>query len=89
MSHVDGNALAGALADALGIDATAMRLTCAHCGTATLMAETMVTFDGPGPVAHCPACSGIMLRLVTVDGELQLDVRGIRTLGMPADDQAR
>lgn len=83
MTHVDGNALAGVLTEALGFDATPLRVTCAHCGRATILAQTLVTFDGPGPVAHCPTCSGIMLRAVVVDGELQLDVRGIRALGLP------
>jgi hypothetical protein len=89
MAHVDGNALAGVLTDALGVDATSMRMTCAHCGTATALAQTLVTFDGPGPVAHCPTCAGIMLMVVTLDGEVQLDVRGIRALGMPPADQPR
>jgi hypothetical protein len=87
MSHVDGNALAGELTDALGIDPTPMRATCAHCGTATILAQTLVTFDGPGPVAHCPTCAGIMLRMLRTDGEVSVDIRGIRALGMPRHDK--
>jgi hypothetical protein len=89
MTHVDGNALAGVLADALGIDVTTMRMTCANCGTVTVVAETMVTFDGPGPVAHCPTCAAILLRVVGADGEVSIDVRGIRSLAMPPADQPR
>lgn len=90
MTHVDGNALAGMLADALGIDATVMRLECAHCGSASAVAEVMVTFDGPdaGAVAHCPDCSAVLLTLRERDGELRIDVRGIRSLAVPGD-QAR
>jgi hypothetical protein len=87
MSHVDGNALAGVMADALGADVTTMRVGCAHCGTVSIIAETMVTFDGPGPVAHCPTCAAILLRVVSADDGVTVDVRGIRTLTIPRPDE--
>lgn len=87
MSHVDGNAIAGLLADALGTDATVMHVACAHCDTVTVIAEAMVTFDGPGAVLHCPTCKAVLMKAVETAGEVELDVRGIRSLMMPRTDQ--
>lgn len=89
MAHVDGNALAGMLADVLGVDATVMRVECAHCGAASAIAQAMVTFDGPdaGAVAHCPDCTAVLLTLAERDGELRIDVRGIRSLALPRDQE--
>jgi len=76
MGHLDGNALAGPLADLLGGDLTAMHAECAGCGTVSMIAELVVTLDGRDGIGRCPHCTSVMLVL----HGLALDVRGIRVL---------
>ncbi|HTU97294.1 MAG TPA: DUF6510 family protein [Solirubrobacteraceae bacterium] len=58
---VDGNALAGALAQSLGRDVTGERGTCGHCGKASLVAELVVYPKAPSPVARCPHCGDVVM----------------------------
>jgi hypothetical protein len=76
MTHLDGNALAGPLADLLGGDVTSMLAECASCGSATVIAALIVALDDRGAIARCPHCTAVMLDL----RDLSLDVRGIRML---------
>ena len=76
MTDLDGNALAGILADLLGGDPTSLRAECAGCGTESMIAETIVTIDDRGGIARCPHCTSVML---DVRGAA-LDVRGIRVI---------
>jgi uncharacterized Zn finger protein len=58
---VDGNALAGALAQHMGRDVTAERGTCGHCGSASMIAELVVYPKAPSPVARCPHCGDVVM----------------------------
>jgi uncharacterized Zn finger protein len=58
---VDGNALAGALAQSMGRDMTAERGTCGHCGRPSVIAELVVYPKAPSPVARCPHCGDVVL----------------------------
>jgi uncharacterized Zn finger protein len=58
---VDGNALAGALAQNMGRDVSAERGTCGHCGSASTVAEFVVYPKAPGSVARCPHCGDVVL----------------------------
>ena len=58
---VDGNALAGALAQYMGRDVTAERGTCGHCGSASMIAELVVYPKAPSPVARCPHCGDVVM----------------------------
>jgi len=79
-THLDGNVLGGELGELFTVDVTAATGRCASCGTVSAIAQTHVYTDGPGVVARCPACSGVMLRLVRGPGRAWLDVRGISCL---------
>ena len=79
-THLDGNVLGGDLGELFAVDVTAATGRCASCGTVSAIAQTHVYTDGPGVVARCPACSGVMLRLVRGPGRAWLDVRGISCL---------
>ncbi len=76
MSELDGNALAGPLADLLSGDPTSMGIVCASRGTESVMAELVVSLDDRGAIARCPHCTVVMLDL----RDLCLDVRGIRMI---------
>jgi len=76
MADLDGNALAGLLADLLGGDPTCMRVECAGCGSESMIAEMTVSMDDRGGIARCPRCTAVMLGF----RESSLDVRGVRAL---------
>lgn len=77
---LDGNAVAGKLAAVLGIDATAVPARCAHCGTTSHMAELRAWTRGPGIVLRCPACWGVVVRLVETGTATLVDARGAALL---------
>jgi hypothetical protein len=57
MIALDGNAIAGDLIEALGIDLAATTCVCASCGTSGFFAEAVVYTRGPGRVARCRTCT--------------------------------
>jgi len=76
MTLVDGNALAGRLADLLGWDATASEVRCTHCGFAGLIATAAVYASAMGVVVRCRTCDAVLLTVVDGAG-------GRAWLGMP------
>lgn len=80
MTYVDGNAMAGPLAEVFGVDFTAVRGTCASCGFTATVATLRVYQQAPGLVARCPSCEEVVLRLVRTPTEAWIDFRGARCL---------
>ena len=75
--HVlDGNALAGPLAAAFGSDLTMVPGKCAHCGAVNVVGELRAYVRAPGAVLRCPACDGVVLRLVETVEATYVDARG-------------
>ena len=83
MTHVDGNALAGPLAEVFGVDFTAVVGTCASCGFTAAVATLRVYEKAPGLVARCPSCEEVVLRLVRTPTEAWIDMRGARSFRVP------
>jgi hypothetical protein len=77
---VDGNAIAGDLAEIFTVDVTAAVVTCAGCGRAGVVAELRLWGRAPGIVARCPACTDVVLRLVRAPDRVFLDLRGATRL---------
>jgi hypothetical protein len=73
---LDGNALAGALAAAFGADVTAVPGQCAHCGAVSMVGELRAYVRAPGAVLRCPACEGVVLRVVETAEATFVDARG-------------
>jgi hypothetical protein len=44
----------------------------------------MVYNQGPGTIMRCPACDGILIRIVQGGGRCWLDLRGVRSLQIEA-----
>ena len=84
MIALDGNAIAGDLIDALGVDLAAARCVCASCGTSRFFAEAVVYMRGPGRVARCRTCGEMLAVLVTIRGITCVDLRGIAELNESA-----
>jgi hypothetical protein len=82
--RLDGNALAGALEEVFGRDATTATGVCAHCGrTGQLGAQLLYRAPGShGAVLRCSACEGVLLviverpatHLVTMSGVVRLEI---------------
>jgi len=61
VEHVDGNALAGILAEFMSADASTLRITCRHCGQHGDLAEVAVERDEVGAIAQCRGCHRTLL----------------------------
>ena len=84
MQHLDGNALAGHLADLFSFDATMASVRCAGCGTVSILATAMVYMDAMGAVLRCPECDMVLLTLIEGDdGRVWLSLPGASALEMP------
>ena len=77
---LDGNAVAGILAVAFGAEMTAVPGECAHCGTINVVAAMRAYVRAPGTVLRCPACDGVVLRIVETPTGTLVDVRGVAWL---------
>ncbi len=75
-SRLDGNAPAGTLAAAFGVEMTVVPGRCTHCGVVTLIGEMRAYVQAPGAVLRCPACDEIVLRVVETSGAIYVDARG-------------
>lgn len=73
---VDGNASAGSLAAAFGVEMTAIPGRCAHCGAVHVIGELRAYMRAPGTVLRCPVCEGIILRIVETAEATYVDARG-------------
>ena len=60
---LDGNAIAGLLAEALGEDVTATERRCPHCGSEWALGAYRA-YRGAGVVLRCPGCDTPGLRVV-------------------------
>jgi Family of unknown function (DUF6510) len=72
MEALDGNAIAGQLAEHFGREMTMSAGACGHCGTVSQVAELRVYMRAPGAVARCPTCGEIVLVLVEIRGAMRV-----------------
>jgi hypothetical protein len=63
-SIVDGNAVAGMLAEVLRGDATALATTCGSCGSRARLAEAVVELCADSAVVRCRSCTHTLVTLV-------------------------
>ena len=80
---IDGNGAAGGFGEALGVDLTTATVTCEGCGAGGRFGESHVYDQGPGLVARCASCEGVLARLVRTPTDAWLDLRGARSLRIP------
>jgi hypothetical protein len=75
---VDGNALAGALAEVFAFEPTESVATCAGCGNRGPMGTWVVFVSAPGTVARCPGCDQVQIRVVRDGrGRSWIDLSGV------------
>lgn len=80
---LDGNAIAGLLADVFGEEMTTATGTCAACGASGEVATFSVFTRAPGTVARCPACASVLMVLVRIREITCVDLRGLVSLERP------
>ncbi len=73
---LDGNAAGGVLQGIFEVEMTASPTECANCGRRGEMGTLLAYMQSPGVVLRCPACLGIMLRIVETPHAIYLDARG-------------
>jgi hypothetical protein len=77
---LDGNAIAGTLMAVFRTEMTTATGACADCGTRSLVGEFAVYLRGPGTVARCRHCGGVVMVFVEVHGVMCVDLRGLEAL---------
>ena len=80
---LDGNAVAGLLAEIFGAEMTAMPSECAHCGNHAEVGSTRAFTQGPGITLRCSMCGEVMARIVQTPGATYMDLRGTAYLRIP------
>lgn len=61
---VDGNVLAGMLADVFDGDATTLVGVCDGCGAVAALAETVVEIDDTAAIVRCRSCTHTLLTVL-------------------------
>lgn len=79
---VDGNAVAGQLAQIFGRDMTMAVARCAGCAHDAELGALMAFIRGPGVVLRCPACQQAIARVVETPSAIYLEARGAAFLRM-------
>ena len=76
---LDGNAVAGLLAEVFAVEMTTALGTCATCGASDEVGA-MHVYRGAGIVMRCPHCDSALVRIVKDDGRVWIGLQGVRTL---------
>ena len=80
---LDGNAAAGLLGEAFGVEMTAADGGCDHCGTTAAVGSLVAYTRGPGVVLRCRACGEVMVRIAQTPRGTVIDLRGTRHIRIP------
>jgi len=80
MEHVDGNALAGPLAEFFTFDVTTATGRCVGCGSIAELARAMVYRSGAGTVVRCGTCDNVLATIVESDDRAWIGFRGMSAI---------
>jgi len=80
---LDGNAVAGTLAQIYGDEMTTVLAECANCGKVDHVGGLLAYVHAPGIVLRCTACQTVMIRIVQTPNRTLVDVRGKRIPAPP------
>ena len=73
--HLDGNGIAGLLAEIAGAEMTAVMRTCQSCGDRRAIGEHRA-YRSAGVVLRCPSCEEVALVVGVQERRLVVDWRG-------------
>jgi len=80
MQHVDGNALAGPLADFFSFDVTTATARCNGCGTMAELARAIVYTNAAGTVVRCSNCGQVLATIVESEDRAWIGFGGVSAL---------
>ncbi|GAA4372651.1 DUF6510 family protein [Agromyces bauzanensis] len=80
MEHVDGNWLAGPLAEFFSFDVTMATARCSGCGTVAELARAMVYRSGAGTVVRCGSCGHVLATLVESEDRAWIGFSGVSAI---------
>ncbi|HEX8854621.1 MAG TPA: DUF6510 family protein [Thermoleophilaceae bacterium] len=75
--HLDGNAVAGLLAQVFNADMTSAMCTCGTCGNTSPLAMAMVYPGGPAHVLRCAVCDSVVMKMAELPGRIVLEASGV------------
>jgi ribosomal protein S27E len=81
---LDGNAVAGMLAEVFAVGATTATVRCAGCGHEDPLGVTTVYANAPGVVVRCRGCAGVLMRFAEGRDRVMVDMRGAAWLELHA-----
>jgi hypothetical protein len=84
--RLDGNGVAGLLAEVFAVEPTVGWTNCASCGASNQVGALLAYAHGMGAVLRCPGCSAALLRLGRGPGRVWLDLRGMRWLQVEVEE---
>ena len=76
---LDGNAAAGLLAQIFVPEMTTAVLTCIHCGAERPLGAAQL-YIAAGFVLRCSGCSGVLMRVISGEERMFMDLTGLRRL---------
>ena len=86
--RLDGNAAGGVLGEIFALELTAAVSTCLSCGAVGQVGSLTVYAHAPGVVVRCPGCGAVLLRIVEGGGRIWLELTGVRSLELRAEEGA-
>jgi len=78
--RLDGNAVAGLLAEVFALEATTAVVRCAGCGHEDALGAATVYANAPGVVVRCRGCTGVLMRFAEIRDRVVVDLRGAATV---------
>ena len=81
-TFLDGNVLAGPLAEVFTFDVAGAEVRCVSCDRPSRLPDLHVYAGGPGFVARCPGCDEVIARYVRTPSKAFLDLRGTVALSV-------
>ena len=88
MTHLDGNSLAGPLAEFFTFDVTTAVAKCEGCGSIAELARAMV-FSGAGSVVRCSSCGQVLITLVESEDRAWIRFTGMGAIQIARSESAR
>jgi uncharacterized protein DUF6510 len=79
---LDGNAIAGLLAELFGTEMTRVRRACQSCGEPHALGAHRL-YRGAGDVLRCPACGDVGLRIATLPDRHVVVLSGTWSVAVP------
>jgi hypothetical protein len=73
---LDGNAVAGMLAEMFALGATSAMVRCDTCDHEDPLGTATVYANAPGVVVRCRGCSSVLMRFAEIRDRVMVDMRG-------------